>query len=88
MPAGTPTTSFASGELVATRHYELTKETEMLVIIFCFQIDKNLIDKNQKLSALNSFEKLEIVIRFKQIQISGRKVNGLLIWRGNFEKAG
>ena len=39
-----------SGELVSTRYYELAKQIEMPGMVFCFGIDQNLIDRNQKLT--------------------------------------
>ena len=39
-----------SEELIATEHYELTKEVQMPVMIFCLKIKTSLIDPNRKLT--------------------------------------
>ena len=39
-----------SGELVPTQYYELKDQIEMPEMVFCYQINQNLIDRNKKLT--------------------------------------
>lgn len=46
-----------SGELTPSEHYELVKEVQLPVMVFCLQIDENLVDKNHKMTG-NYLEEL------------------------------
>ena len=46
-----------NGELVPTEHYEVAKQIQMPVVVFCIQIDQSLIDRNHRLTG-NYLEKL------------------------------
>ena len=39
-----------NGELVPTQHYEIAQRVKMPMIVFCFRIDQNLVDKDHKLT--------------------------------------
>ena len=69
----------ASGRLVPTRYYELSKRVQMPVIMFCLRIDPKLIDRNHQLTG-NYLEQLTRQITVKSTIANVAYLNGSNEW--------